>query len=174
MKYGLDVNNKNILDEIINYIKDSGDFMVNLSEEDVDYNKNINYGKILRKKVLKSNVTNIDFYFKIEFVDKIDGIYIYYSLNEKIEEVINSTIEKLVKEPVLIERKEGENLYLLKNINALGIVLKIPEKLIEKVEITTIKEILKDLRELWILKRFIKWYPNKIMQGYHFYIYKYL
>lgn len=148
MKYGLDVNNKNILDEIINYIKDSGDFMVNLSEEDVDYNKNINYGKILRKKVLKSNVTNIDFYFKIEFVDKIQGIYIYYSSNKKIEEVINSNIEKLIKESVLIERKEGENLYLLKNINALGIVLKIPENLIEKVEITTIKEILKDLKEL--------------------------
>lgn len=148
MKYGLDVNNKNILDEIINYIKDSGDFMVNLSEEDVDYNKNINYGKILRKKVLKSNVTNIDFYFKIEFVDKIQGIYIYYSPNKKIEEVINSNIEKLMNDRVLIERKEGENLYLLKNINALGIVLKIPEKLIEKVEITTIKQILKDLREL--------------------------
>lgn len=148
MKYGLDVNNKNILDEIINYIKDSGDFMVNLSEEDVDYNKNINYGKVLRKKVLKSNVTNIDFYFKIEFVDKIKDIYIYYSPNKKIEEVINSNIEKLMTDRVLIERKEGENLYLLKNINALGIVLKIPEKLIEKVEITTIKEILKDLREL--------------------------
>ncbi|MBS5936819.1 hypothetical protein E5347_01920 [Clostridium sartagoforme] len=148
MKYGLDVNNKNILDEIINYIKESGDFMVNLSEEDVDYNKNINYGKILRKKVLKSNVTNIDFYFKIEFLDKIEGIYIYYSHTEKIERVINSSIGKLMKEPVLIEKKEGENLYLLKNINALGIVLKIPEKLIEKVEIITIKEILKDLKEL--------------------------
>ncbi|MDU5111001.1 MAG: hypothetical protein E6248_11175 [Clostridium sp.] len=148
MKYGLDVNEKNILDEIINYIKDSGDFMVNLSEEDVDYNKNINYGKILRKKVLKSNVTNIDIYFKIEFVDKIDGIYIYYSPNEKIEEVIKSSIGKLIKESVLIEKKEGENLYLLKNINALGIVLKIPERLIEKVEIITIKEILKDLKEL--------------------------
>ena len=137
MKYGLDINNKNILDEILNYIKDSGDFMVNLSEEDVDYNKNINYGKILRKKVLKSNVTNIDFYFKIEFLDKIEGIYIYYSPNKKIEAVINSSIEKLMKEPVTIEKKEGENLYLLKNINALGIVLKI-----------TIKEILKDLKEL--------------------------
>ncbi|MBS5950454.1 MAG: hypothetical protein KIC47_09055 [Clostridium sp.] len=148
MKYGLDINNKNILDEILNYIKDSGDFMVNLSEEDVDYNKNINYGKILRKKVLKSNVTNIDFYFKIEFLDKIEGIYIYYSPNKKIEAVINSSIEKLMKEPVTIEKKEGENLYLLKNINALGIVLKIPEKLIEKVEIITIKEILKDLKEL--------------------------
>lgn len=148
MKYGLDVNNKKILDEIINYIKDSGDFMVNLSDEDVDYNKNINYGKVLRKKALKSNVTNIDFYFKIEFVDKIKDIYIYYSPNKKIEEVINSNIEKLMTDRVLIERKEGENLYLLKNINALGIVLKIPEKLIEKVEITTIKEILKDLREL--------------------------
>ena len=148
MKYGLDINNKNILDEILNYIKDSGDFMVNLSEEDVDYNKNINYGKILRKNVLKSNVTNIDFYFKIEFLDKIEGIYIYYSPNKKIEAVINSSIEKLMKEPVTIEKKEGENLYLLKNINALGIVLKIPEKLIEKVEIITIKEILKDLKEL--------------------------
>ena len=148
MKYGLEINNKNILDEILNYIKDSGDFMVNLSEEDVDYNKNINYGKILRKKVLKSNVTNIDFYFKIEFLDKIEGIYIYYSPNKKIEAVINSSIEKLMKEPVTIEKKEGENLYLLKNINALGIVLKIPEKLIEKVEIITIKEILKDLKEL--------------------------
>lgn len=148
MKYGLDINNKNILDEILNYTKDSGDFMVNLSEEDVDYNKNINYGKILRKKVLKSNVTNIDFYFKIEFLDKIEGIYIYYSPNKKIEAVINSSIEKLMKEPVTIEKKEGENLYLLKNINALGIVLKIPEKLIEKVEIITIKEILKDLKEL--------------------------
>lgn len=148
MKYGLDVNNKNILDEILNYIKDNGDFMVNLSEEDVEYNKNINYGKILRKKVLKSNVTNIDFYFKIEFLDKIEGIYIYYCPNKKIEEVINSNIEKLMKEPILIERKDGKNLYLLKNINALGIVLKIPEKLIEKVEITIIKEILKDLKEL--------------------------
>ena len=112
MKYGLEINNKNILDEILNYIKDSGDFMVNLSEEDVDYNKNINYGKILRKKVLKSNVTNIDFYFKIEFLDKIEGIYIYYSPNKKIEAVINSSIEKLMKEPVTIEKKEGENLYL--------------------------------------------------------------
>lgn len=148
MKYGLDVNDKNILDEIINYIKESGDFMVNLSDEDVDYNKNINYGKILRKKVLKSNVTNIDFYFKIEFLDKIEGIYIYYSHNEKIEGVINSSIGKLIKGPVLIEKKKGENLYLLKNINAIGIVLKISEKLIEKVEIITIKEILKDLKEL--------------------------
>ena len=146
MKYGIDINNKNILDEIIEYLKEVGDFSVNLSEEDINYNRQINYGKVLMKKVLKANVTKIDLYFKIEFLDEISEILIYFSSGDKAKRIGNSIGNVLASKFVGINMKEGESLYVLKNINTLGIVLKFPKKIMEEVDLDIVKEILKIIK----------------------------
>ena len=67
MKYGIDINNKRIFNDISEGLKNKGNFIVDLTEN------RTTTGRTLLKKVLIANVTNIDFYFAIDFKNEISN-----------------------------------------------------------------------------------------------------
>ena len=79
MKYGIDINNTRILNAISQGLKETGNFVVDLSK-----NQNKNMGKNLLEKVLIANITNIDFYVGIEFKKDISICEIFYDRNSKV------------------------------------------------------------------------------------------
>ena len=70
MKYGIDINSEKILSFISEKLKGKGSFIIDFTEK--------NNGRALLKKVLIANVTNIDFYFAIEFKNDISFAEILY------------------------------------------------------------------------------------------------
>lgn len=143
MKYGIDINNARILNAISQGLKERGNFIVNLSD-----NQNKNTGKNLLEKVLIANITNIDFYVGIEFKKDISICEIFYDKNRN-SKVCCEMVENLLKDNLkntICEK--GEHLYLLKNTNAPGLYIKIPlenEEIIEKLYIEGIVNILANI-----------------------------
>ncbi|WP_291651314.1 hypothetical protein [Clostridium sp.] len=138
MKYGIDINNIRILNAISQGLKERGNFIVDLSE-----NQNKNMGKNLLEKVLIANITNIDFYIGIEFKNDISMCKIFYDKNSKVCcEMVENLFKDNLKKTIC---EKGEHLYLLKNINAPGLYIKVPledEEIIEKLNIEGIVNIL--------------------------------
>ncbi|MDB1940358.1 hypothetical protein [Clostridium tertium] len=138
MKYGIDINNTRILNAISQGLKETGNFVVDLSK-----NQNKNMGKNLLEKVLIANITNIDFYVGIEFKKDISICEIFYDRNsrvccEMVENLLKDNLKKTICE-------KGEHLYLLKNINAPGLYIRVPlenEEIMEKLNIEGIVNIL--------------------------------
>ena len=138
MKYGIDINNTRILNAISQGLKETGNFVVDLSK-----NQNKNMGKNLLEKVLIANITNIDFYVGIEFKKDISICEIFYDRNSKVccvmvENLLKDNLKKTICE-------KGEHLYLLKNINAPGLYIRVPlenEEIMEKLNIEGIVNIL--------------------------------
>lgn len=121
MKYGIDINNDEILNIISEGLKRRGNFIVNLTQKE-----NINYGKKLLKKALIANVASVDVYFSIDFKSGNENLEILYSEynDSKIRaENLKKTLDKKF-ENVLC--KKGDYLYLIKNIDAPVICLRIP------------------------------------------------
>lgn len=119
MKYALDINCDDILKILLDRLLKDGDFIINLSNL-----KDKKIGKILKKKALISNTTNIDFYIGIDFSD-ISECKIYCDYNEeskKIYETINDNLKNILD----IKLEVGESLYILKNTSAPAIYIKLP------------------------------------------------
>ncbi|MGL5085514.1 MAG: hypothetical protein ACRC68_07320 [Clostridium sp.] len=147
MKYGIDVNNELLCKRVLDKIKAGGHVIVDLSVE-----KWSNRGQEVFKKVLLGNITSIDFYLGIEFVENEDNkneYKLYYSENEYARKH-SFNIEKFLKDEVEnITCNSGNHLYLIKNMDCPGIYIKIP--LNQKVE-ENIKLIDKLLEELIDIK----------------------
>lgn len=129
MKYGIDINNERILKIVSEGLKDKGNFIVDLTEY-----QNVINGKMLLKKVLIANVTNIDFYFAIEFKNSCFDCEIFYGkdnsskvCSEKLMNLLNNRFNN-------IACKDGQYLYLLKNTKAPVVYVKIPWHDEEKLE----------------------------------------
>lgn len=121
MKYCLDINSKEVLEFIDKELENKGYFIVCLNEFEF-----LNKNKSIKKKSLIVNIIGIDFYFIIEFKNNIEKYEIYYSnfersikLSEKIKYILNN--ENIIYE-------NGEKFYLVKNINAPTIYIRIPIK----------------------------------------------
>lgn len=138
MKYGIDINNTRILNAISQGLKETGNFVVDLSK-----NQNKNMGKNLLEKVLIANITNIDFYVGIEFKRDISICEIFYDRNSKVCcEMVENLLKDNLKKTIC---EKGEHLYLLKNINAPGLYIRVPlenEEIMEKLNIEGIVNIL--------------------------------
>ncbi|EEH97354.1 MAG: hypothetical protein E7D28_06300 [Clostridium sp.] len=138
MKYGIDINNTRILNAISQGLKETGNFVVDLSK-----NQNKNMGKNLLEKVLIANITNIDFYVGIEFKKDISICEIFYDRNSKVCcEMVENLLKDNLKKTIC---EKGEHLYLLKNINAPGLYIRVPlenEEIMEKLNIEGIVNIL--------------------------------
>jgi hypothetical protein len=138
VKYGIDINNTRILNAISQGLKETGNFVVDLSK-----NQNKNMGKNLLEKVLIANITNIDFYVGIEFKKDISICEIFYDRNSKVCcEMVENLLKDNLKKTIC---EKGEHLYLLKNINAPGLYIRVPlenEEIMEKLNIEGIVNIL--------------------------------
>lgn len=144
MKYGIDINSERILSFITKKLKERGNFVVDFTER-----KNINTGRILLKKVLIANITNLDFYFAIDFKNEISFCEIFYNedncskiLGERLTNILNDTFQNVVC-------KNGEHLYLIKNIGAPVLYMRIPRQDEEKMEdllITRLTNILDSIK----------------------------
>lgn len=129
MKYGIDINSQEISNFISENLKARGNFIVNFTERN-----NIVTGSALLRKVLLAYITNIDFYFIIEFSDNLSFSEIFYSqcnsaedMGKKLLCILNDIFENIVC-------KNGEHLYLIKNINAPVVYIKLPIKEKEKIQ----------------------------------------
>lgn len=123
MKFGVDVNNEYLCKIMLDKIKDNGHIVVDLTEE-----KWANKGQEVFKKVLLGNITNINFYVGIDFRNGNEEYEILYS-NDEISKTYSLKIEEsLSSEIVNISCKEGNNLYLIKNMNCPGIYIRVPLK----------------------------------------------
>ncbi len=141
MKYGIDINNAEISNAISQKLKESGNFIVDLYQGQ-------STARTLLKKVLIANITNIDFYVGIEFKKDISECEIFYDNNEKSKkcsEMVNELLKENIKNIIC---KDGDHLYLLKNINAPALYIKIlidAEEIIEELYIEGIVEILNEI-----------------------------
>ncbi|WP_308780067.1 hypothetical protein [uncultured Clostridium sp.] len=137
MKYGIDINSEKILNFISERLKERGHFIIDLTERN-----NVNNGRVLLKKVLIANVTNIDLYFAIDFKKEASFCEIFFNeddhskkLGEKLIKIIGSRLENIVC-------KNGSHLYLIKNIKSSAIYVSSP------IEYKDIIENLLDTNEL--------------------------
>lgn len=124
MKYGLDVNNKFILQSLIKVLESKGHFIVNLSTL-----KDKNIGALLYKKTLIANITKVDVYLGIETIKNNEESKIYFNeflRSEEIRRKIINVLQKISEKDIL---EDNQQLYLSKNINSLVIYCKI--KIIE-------------------------------------------
>ncbi|MGL5353651.1 MAG: hypothetical protein ACRDA5_10040 [Clostridium sp.] len=143
MKYGIDVNNELLSKRVLEKIKAGGHVVVDLTTE-----KWSNRGQEVFKRVLLGNITSIDFYLGIEFVLNEDECKILYSNNEYAKNHALKIEKKLSSDFTSIICQEGENLYLIKNMDCPGIYIKM--SLSEKVEenIERIDKIIEELIDI--------------------------
>lgn len=142
MKYGIDIDSEKILSSISEKLNRRGHFIVNFT-----YENNINSGKLLLKKVIMANVTNIDFYFSINFnKDTLfpEILYNKYTCSKIFANEIKNVIKFKYNN---IECKNGENLYLLINIKAPVVCIKFPLKDKVKIEKLLLTDKITDLLE---------------------------
>lgn len=121
MKFGIDINNNEIFSVISEKLKKKENFVVDLRR-----NKNISYGKALLKKVLIANVTNVDIYFEVNFKSENKDIELLYNSYKSSKIRAEKIKENLDKKFHNVLCSKDEKLYLLKNINAEVIYLKVP------------------------------------------------
>lgn len=121
MKFGIDINNNEIFSFVSEKLKDKENFVVDLRS-----NKNMSYGKALLKKVLIANITNIDIYFEVNFKEENNSIEIFYNSYNSSKIKAEKIKEKLSEKFHNANCSKDENLYLLKNINAEVIYLRVP------------------------------------------------
>ncbi len=133
MKYGIDINSERILSFISEKLKERGHFIIDLTDKN-----NINNGKSLLKKVIISNVTNVDFFLAIDFKKEITVPVIFYEDNYS-EIFVKEFIEVFGDKFKNISCKNGKHLYLVKNIKASVVYITFSTKdkeIVEKLLIT--------------------------------------
>lgn len=145
MKYGIDINNERILSAVSEKLRDRGNLIVDFTERE-----NINTGRKLLKKVLIANITNIDFYFAIDFKDEISFCEIFYNEDKCskvfVEKLINTLSDKFQN----IICKSGKHLYLIKNVEAPVVYVRIPLKDEEKIGSLVVDKLINILENIKI------------------------
>lgn len=143
MKYGIDIDSEKILDFISERLKERGHFIIDLTEKN-----DINKGKALLKKVLIANVTNIDLYFAINFKKDISFGEILFN-NDNYSKILGQELLKLIDnnfENIIC--KNGNYLYLIKNVNSAVVYTSFPMEYKEKIEDVLITNKLIDILEI--------------------------
>ncbi|AYE35374.1 hypothetical protein [Clostridium septicum] len=143
MKVGIDINNRKILLTVVEKMKERGHWVVDLSNEERG-----NKGQIVFRKTLLANVTKVDFYMGIEFVDNISKYELFYDENFLSEVCCNElkkVITRLNKELNCIG---GSNLYLVKNTNSPAVYMKIPMEDRDIIEDYCLDEIIEILLKM--------------------------
>lgn len=124
-------------------IKHAGNVIVDLTVE-----KWTNRGQEVFRKVLLGNITNIDFYIGIEFIEGAEKLKILYSDNYISEEISYKIMQSLIEESSNIVRGNGSHLYLIKNMNSPGIYIVVPLKEDNEENINVLVKIIKELIEV--------------------------
>ncbi|MDV4152672.1 hypothetical protein R0131_17730 [Clostridium sp. AL.422] len=145
MKYGIDINSEKISSFITDKLKSKGNFIVNFNEKN-----SISTGRTLLKKVLIAYITKIDFYFAIDFKENIVASEIFYSecdcsilIGRKLLNIFDDILQEVICE-------KGEHLYLIKNIDAPVVYIRIPLEEKEKLEEFVINKIITLLESIKI------------------------
>lgn len=135
MKLGIDINNSEITIDVVEKLKNEGHYVIDMS---VVNSKNI--GDRLHKKVILANSSKIDFYINLSMDNVVSLVEIYYKESENTKKFCSLFIDRLVDYEVEEKGlKCGEELYLIKNILAPTVVIKIGE-LKDKVKASFIAE----------------------------------
>ena len=129
MKYGIDINSEKILSFISEKLKGEGSFIIDFTEKN-----NKNNGRALLKKVLIANVTNIDFYFAIEFKNDIPFAEILYDEHYCSKVFAQKIVNLLESKFINIVCKIDNHLYLIKNIEAPVVYVSFPMNDKEEIE----------------------------------------
>ncbi len=129
MKYGIDINSEKILSFISEKLKGEGSFIIDFTEKN-----NKNNGRALLKKVLIANVTNIDFYFAIEFKNDISFAEILYDEHYCSKVFAQKLVDLLESKFINIVCKIDNHLYLIKNIEAPVVYVSFPMSDKEEIE----------------------------------------
>lgn len=127
MKYGIDINRNNILIKIKEGIITRGHWVVDLTKE-----KAVKKGDLVFKKALLANITEIDYYIGVEFSDSISELQIYWGDNIDVKKIYEEMKNMLYEKDKIIINEDIKELYLVKNINAPAIYIRIPCKYEEK------------------------------------------
>ncbi|WP_194189940.1 hypothetical protein [Clostridium chrysemydis] len=121
MKIGLDTNDDYILKTFKKELKSKGIFIVDM---DLQIRKSI--GNEVFEKVIIANTSSLDFYLKVEVRKGNDSIKIYSGEKEESKNFSNSLKESLKELNVEnISLENGENYYLIKNINIPVSIIKV-------------------------------------------------
>ena len=126
MKYGIDINSEKILSFISEKLKGEGSFIIDFTEG--------SSGRALLKKVLIANVTNIDFYFAIEFKNDISFAEILYDEHYCSKVFAQKLVDLLESKFINIVCKIDNHLYLIKNIEAPVVYVSFPMSDKEEIE----------------------------------------
>lgn len=129
MKYGIDINNEKILSFISEKLKEKGNFIIDFTDKN-----NKNNGRALLKKVLIANVTNIDFYFAIDFKNDISFAEILYDEHHCSKVFAQELANFLESKFINIICKIDNHLYLIKNIEAPVVYVSFPMSDKEEIE----------------------------------------
>lgn len=121
MKIGLDTNDDYILKTFKKDLKAKGIFIVDM---DLQIRKSI--GNEVFEKVIIANTSSLDFYLKVEVRKGNDSIKIYSGDKKESKNFSNSLKDSLTELNVEnISLENGENYYLIKNINIPVSIIKI-------------------------------------------------
>lgn len=121
MKIGLDTNDDYILKTFKKDLKSKGIFIV-----DMDLQTRKSIGNEVFEKVIIANTSSLDFYLKVEVRKGNDSIKIYSGEKEESKNFSNSLKESLKELNVEnISLENGENYYLIKNINIPVSIIKV-------------------------------------------------
>ena len=128
MKYGLDIEDKNIYSFVNEMLMKNGNITVNLT-----FDRNMKFGEILFKKALLANQTRVDLYLNIkDEVKDVDLIDVYVSNENELLTFLHTfkrKMEEIGFQEVSI--KDGSQLYLCRKIQAPTIIMNIKSHLID-------------------------------------------
>lgn len=119
MKFGIDINNSDISSGVLNELKSKGHYVIDMSV--INCKKK---GNELHGKSMLANSANIDFYISVFIGDIVDNPQIYYKEEEGTGMFCNMLLNKLTESSFeVVEFKYGEELYLIKNIQAPSVII---------------------------------------------------
>ncbi|MCR6515071.1 hypothetical protein M4I33_09345 [Clostridium sp. LY3-2] len=121
MKIGLDTNDDYILKTFKKDLKSKGIFIV-----DMDLQTRKSIGNEVFEKVIIANTSSLDFYLKVEVRKGNDSIKIYSGEKEEsknFSKFLKDNLKELNVENISLEN--GENYYLIKNINIPVSIIKV-------------------------------------------------
>lgn len=138
MKVGIDIDNVDISRAVINELKNEGYYVVNMSLDKCEP-----IGQEVFKKAILANSAKLDFFLLIKTQSNQNNIHVYYK-NNTLSKYFSIKFIKLLNKFGInnLRINKGEEFYLIKNINAPTVIIKlnIDNKKIQKDEL--IKSIL--------------------------------
>ncbi|QAA34030.1 hypothetical protein [Clostridium manihotivorum] len=128
MKYGLDIENKDISSFVNDMLMKNGHATVNFT-----FDKNMKFGEMLFKKALLANQTRVDLYLNIkDEVKDVDVIDVYVSNEDELLtflHIFKRKMEEIGFQEVCI--RDGSELYLCKKVEAPTVIMNIKSHLID-------------------------------------------